>query len=76
MLQFTVVTRHETDGVSAAVPSIRECDSWAANEDDALVALLERVAYFLGREPGFRHVLDLSRREDGATWYKLIVRDA
>jgi hypothetical protein len=75
MLQFTVVTRRETDGISAAVPSIRECESWAANEEDALTAMLERVAFFLGREPGFRHVLDIMRRENGTTWYNLIVRD-
>ncbi|MBN1447814.1 MAG: hypothetical protein JXA28_07770 [Bacteroidetes bacterium] len=74
MLQFTVVVEKCIDGVDASIPSIRECEAWAANEDDALAALHERLAFFLRREPGFRHDLDFTRREAEKTYYKLIVR--
>jgi len=75
MLLFTIVTRKTYEGVDAFVPSIDECESWARTEDEAIEALLERLAYFLKREAGFKHELDFMRREEGKRYYKLIVRD-
>lgn len=74
MQQFTILVEKGIDGVDACVPSIRECATWAATEDAALEALVERLAYFLRREEGFKHHIDYMRREDGKTWYKLIIR--
>ena len=74
MLQFTIVVEKRFDGVDASIPSIRECEAWAATEEDALAALHDRLAFFLQRETGFRHDLDFMRREDGKTFYKLIIR--
>jgi hypothetical protein len=74
MQQFTVLLERGIDGVEASVPSIRECATWAPTEDEALAALVDRLAYFLRREGGFRHEFDYMRREDEKTWYKLIIR--
>ena len=74
MQQFTVVVEKGIDGVDASVPSIRECESWAATEEEAVHSLLERVAFFLRINPGFKHDLDYMRREDGKKYYKLIIR--
>lgn len=74
MQQFTVVVEKVLDGVDASVPSIRECETWAADEPAALASLMDRLAYFLKREPGFKHDLDFMRREDGKSYYKLIIR--
>ncbi|MBR9974266.1 MAG: hypothetical protein KFF77_01675 [Bacteroidetes bacterium] len=74
MQQFTVLVEKGLDGVDASIPSIRECETWAPTEDEALTSLVERLAYFLRREQGFRHQIDYMRREDGKTWYKLIIR--
>ncbi|MCB2204067.1 hypothetical protein KQI65_04905 [bacterium] len=75
MLQFTVVVEKTLDGVDASIPSIRECETWAEDTDKALTLLMDRLAYFLQREPGFKHDLDLMRREDGKTFFKLIIRN-
>lgn len=74
MLQFTVVVEKSIEGVEASIPSIRECESWAKDEDRALEELLERLAFFIGKKAGFKHDLDFMRREDGLTYYKLIIR--
>lgn len=74
MPQFTIVIEKTITGVDASVPSIRECETWAATEDEAISSLLERLAFFLHRDPGFRHILDFMREEDGKRYYKLIVK--
>jgi hypothetical protein len=74
-MQFQIVAQRELDGVEASVPSIRECSAWARTEDEALDLLLERVAYFLNLPPRFKHSLDRSRVEAGATYYTLVLRD-
>lgn len=75
-MQFQVVTEPSYDGVDARVPSIRECDSWGKTEDEALAHLLERVAFFLRLPAKFKHTLDRSRREDGMTYYTLIIKSS
>ncbi len=74
MAQFTIVIEKSDTGVDASVPSIRECESWAATEDDAITAILDRLAYFIHRESGFKHILDFTREEDGKRYYKVIVK--
>ncbi len=74
MPQYTIVLEKSITGVDASVPSFRECESWAATEDDAITAVLDRLAFFLQREPGFKHILDFTREEDGKRYYKVIVR--
>jgi hypothetical protein len=72
-MHLQIVTRRTLDGVDASVPSIRECETWAATEDEALDKLLELVRYFLQLKPGFKHGLDRSRREGDETYYTLVV---
>ncbi|MBI5648585.1 MAG: hypothetical protein HY962_16765 [Ignavibacteriae bacterium] len=74
-MQFQVVIRKTYEGFDAAVPSIRECDSWAHTEDEAIERLLERVRFFLNLEAGRKHSLDVLRKEDGETYYTLTIRD-
>ena len=74
MQQFTVVVEKGIDGVDASIPSIRECETWAKDIDTALQLLIERLAYFLDRESGFKHDLDFMRREEDKTYFKLIIR--
>jgi hypothetical protein len=75
MRQFTLVAMKTIDGVDAAIPSIRECESWAATEEEAISAVLDRLAWFLRCQPGFRHTLDFMREEDGKRYYKVFIRE-
>lgn len=75
MLQFTLITERRWDGVDASIPSIAECETWAADEDEAIELLMDRLAFFLQREPGFKYALDYMRREDDRVFYKLILKD-
>jgi hypothetical protein len=74
MLQFTVIVEKGLDGIDASIPSIRECATWARNEEEALSALVDRLAFFLNREGVFKHDIDFMRREEEKTFYKLIIR--
>jgi hypothetical protein len=76
MQQFTVVVERGIDGVDASIPSIRECETWAKDEQTALQLLAERLAFFLDRTPDFKHDFDFMRREEGKTYYKLIIRSS
>ena len=73
-MQFQVLTRKTYHGYDAYLPTLRECETWACTEDEALKNLLERVAFFLNLPPGFVHALDVSRKEEGMTVYTLTVR--
>jgi hypothetical protein len=70
-MQLQLVTRKAWTGVDASVPSIAECETWAATEEEALTLLLDRVAYFLRLRAGFKHSIDILRKEDGDTYYTL-----
>jgi hypothetical protein len=72
-MQFKILTRRTWEGIDAAVPSIRECETWAKTEDEALERLMERVAYFLRLPADFKHSIDVLRREDGENWYTLTI---
>lgn len=73
-MQFQLVTEITPDGFDARLPSIRECESWGKTEEEALEKLMERVAYFLQLPVKFKHTIDRSRREDGQTFYTLIIK--
>ena len=72
-MHLQVITRKTFEGVDASVPSIRECETWAKTEDEALAKLLERLAFFLNLPTGFKHNLDLARKEEDHTVYTLVL---
>ncbi len=75
MRQFQIVTRKTWEGVDASVPSIRECETWAKTEDEALDGVIERLKYFLSLPANAKYTLDKSFRENGSTYYTIIVAD-
>lgn len=75
MKQFQVVTRKTWEGVDAEIPSIRECETWAKTEEEALEKLMERIKYFLSLPEKTKCILDRSRKEDGETYYTLIIKE-
>lgn len=75
MRQFQIVTRKTFEGVDASIPSIRECDTWAKTEDEALENLIERLRYFLSLPEKAKYILDKSRKEGDETFYTIILKE-
>lgn len=67
-----IIIEKTNDGFNADVPSLQDCDTWAHDEETALLNILERVAFFLRINPKSLK-LDIARKEDNLTIYKLII---
>ncbi|MCL6099871.1 MAG: hypothetical protein M1391_15005 [Bacteroidetes bacterium] len=63
---------HTDDGFTAEVPSIKGCESWAQNEDEAIDKTVQLLKYFLQSSPDKKIIVDRARREHALTVYKLI----
>lgn len=59
------------DGFSAEIPSIKGCESWAAEEDIALEKILELASFYL-KIPVKKFRIDRARIENSVITYKLI----
>jgi predicted RNase H-like HicB family nuclease len=60
------------DGYTAEVPSIKGCESWSQNEDEAIDKTLELLKFYIQSPPERKIIVDRARREDSLTVYKLI----
>jgi len=60
------------DGFTAAVPSIKECESWAHSEEEAINKTIELLKYFLHSPSNKKIIIDRARKEYPLTVYKLI----
>ncbi|MCJ7555257.1 MAG: hypothetical protein MUO34_15405 [Ignavibacteriaceae bacterium] len=67
-----IVIEKTNDGFNADVPSLRECDTWAHDEETVINNILERVSYFLRIDQKL-FKLDKARRENNFTIYKLVI---
>jgi len=60
------------DGFIAEVPSIKGCESWSQNEDDAIDKALELLKFYIQIQPEREIIVDRARRDKSLTVYKLI----
>lgn len=67
-----IIIEKTGDGYNADVPSLKDCDTWAHDEETALENILERVSFFLMIDQKL-FKLDKARREDNLTIYKLVI---
>ena len=67
-----IVIEKTNDGFNADVPSLRECDTWAHDEETVINNILERVSYFLRIDQKL-FKMDKARRENNFTIYKLVI---
>jgi predicted RNase H-like HicB family nuclease len=65
-----IVTKTD-DGFSTDIPSIKGCDSWAHEEEEAISKTIELLQFYLQR-PSLKVKIDLARRESPNIIYKLI----
>lgn len=66
-----LIVKQELDGYAAFVPSIKNCEAWADNEEKAIEKVLEIVEFYL-RIPKEKILVDKARKEVNETVYKLV----
>jgi len=60
------------DGFSVEIPSIKGCESWAHNEEDAISRTLEMFRFYIQAESNIKIKIDLARKEGYKKVYKII----
>ncbi|MCL4550427.1 MAG: hypothetical protein M1495_17890 [Bacteroidetes bacterium] len=63
---------HTDDGFTAEVPSIKGCESWAHQEDEAIDKTVQLLKFYLQSSSDKKIIVDRARREQALTVYKLI----
>ena len=61
------------DGFTAEVPSIKGCECWAHEEDEAIDKTIQLLKFYLQSSPNNKILVDRARREHSLTIYKLII---
>lgn len=67
-----LIVHYSDDGFSSEVPSIKGCESWANNEDEAIDKAVELVRYYLKLPESSKIKVDRARKEESFIIYKLI----
>lgn len=60
------------DGYTSEVPSIKGCESWAHNEEDAINKSLELFRFYIQENSEFKIKVDKARKEGNRIIYKII----
>jgi predicted RNase H-like HicB family nuclease len=68
--------KHDDDGFTAEVPSIKGCESWAHNEDDAIKGVLEMVGFYLKLTDEIKITIDKAAKKKNVSIYKLLIARA
>lgn len=66
-----IVVTNTDDGSNAEIPSLHGCETWAPDEDTALLNIISLAGYYLKIEPAKLKV-DRARKEGKSIIYKLI----
>ena len=61
------------DGFTAEVPSIKGCECWAHEEDEAIDKTIQLLKFYLQSSSNNKILVDRARREHSLTIYKLII---
>ncbi|MBS3945889.1 MAG: hypothetical protein KGZ42_10350 [Melioribacter sp.] len=67
-----LIVQHSDDGYSTEIPSIKGCESWAHNEDEAITKTLELFRFYIQVDMNFKIKVDLARKEGLRKVYKII----
>jgi len=60
------------DGYSANIPSIKGCECWSHNEDEAISKSLELLSFYLSLPEDQEIIVDKARTTSHKTIYKLV----
>ena len=67
-----LIVKFEEDGVSAEVPSLKGCESWAHTEDEAISNVVDLARFYINLTEDIEIKIDLARRSKSKKVYKLI----
>jgi predicted RNase H-like HicB family nuclease len=70
MVLDLIVTK-TNDGITAEVPTIKGCETWAHDEETAIEKIIELLEFYI-KLPKDKIRLDRARKEDNKTIYKMI----
>jgi len=71
-LVIDIVVEKTDDGVTAEIPSIKGCESWAHDEDTAIDKVLDLAVFYLKLESKEKLKVDLARNSGNRIIYKLV----
>ncbi len=60
------------DGVTAEIPSIKGCETWAHQEEEAIKKSVDMLRFYLNLNEETEIIIDKSRRTKNKTVYKLV----
>ncbi len=67
-----LVIDNSGDGYSANIPSIKGCECWSHNEDEAISKSLELLSFYLSLPEDQEIIVDKARTTSHKTIYKLV----
>lgn len=68
-----LIVNKTDDGYTAEIPSIKGCESWAHDEENVLVKILEIATFYLKIESPKKIKLDKARVSKNKAVYKLVI---
>lgn len=71
MVLDLIVTKTD-DGFTAEIPSLKGCESWAHEEEDAINKSIELLRFYVNLNENTEIKIDKSRRSKNKTIYKLV----
>ncbi len=72
LVVLDLIVTKTNDGFTAEVPTIKGCESWAHQEEEAINKTLELVRFYMQRGNDLKIKLDLARKEKNIFVYKII----
>lgn len=67
-----LIVEMSDDGVTADVPSLKGCDTWAHTEDEAIEKVLELVRFYADISEDIEILVDRARKQKNKIVYKLV----
>ena len=62
----------DEDGFTSVIPSIKGCESWASNEEQAIENAVELLRFYLDLPDETEIIVDKARRSRRKITYKLV----
>lgn len=67
-----LIVDYSGDGFTAEIPSIKGCECWAHEEDDAITKSIELLSFYLSLPDEKEILVDKARKTSTKTIYKLV----